>query len=94
MSTNQTTQKEMGTSEGESTEPDQKAMQTLEGECTEPKVLDQRIRDAINCGLCEYPVAMMLTDVGEVSKEKRRGLKRSTANSYPAPTASFISCLV
>lgn len=60
----------------------QKAMQNLEGESTEPKVLDRRVRQEMNRGLCEYPVALMLTDAGEVSKEKRRDLKRSTLDFY------------
>ncbi|MCJ1465166.1 hypothetical protein MMC07_003782 [Pseudocyphellaria aurata] len=53
------------------------AMQSLEGESTEPRTLDRNVRHEMNLGLCEYPTAMMLTDVGEVSKEKRRDLKRS-----------------
>lgn len=52
-------------------------MQSLEGESTEPRTLDRNVRHDMNLGLCEYPTAMMLTDVGEVSKEKRRDLKRS-----------------
>lgn len=53
------------------------AMQSLEGESTEPRTLDRNVRHDMNLSLCEYPTAMMLTDVGEVSKEKRRDLKRS-----------------
>lgn len=51
-------------------------MQNLQGQSTQPRTLDQNVRREINLSLCEYPTAMMLTDAGEVSKEKRRDLKR------------------
>lgn len=53
------------------------AMERLQGQSTQPATLDQNTRRDINLSLCEYPTAMMLTDAGEVSKEKRRDLKRS-----------------
>ncbi|MCJ1422471.1 hypothetical protein MMC29_000351 [Sticta canariensis] len=53
------------------------AMQSLQGESREPRTLDQNVRHDMNLSLCEYPTALMLTDAGEVSKVKRRDLKRA-----------------
>ena len=54
----------------------EQAMQSLEGGSAQPKTLDRNVRHDMNLSLCEYPTALMLTDAGEVSKEKRRMLHR------------------
>ena len=57
----------------------QQALRNLEGSSSEPKTLDRAVRHEMNLGLGEWPTALMLTDAGEVSKGKRRDLKRSAA---------------